>query len=76
MEYNNTKNITVPTACLLTVEQKDSLVGNWYAPDLLFNPVQDIHDNWVILVEEKNECVNPEFMWVKDLIYVIYEPKS
>ena len=60
---------------LLTIEQKDSLVGQWYAPDSYFNPIQDINDDWVISTEEMEYCVNPEFMWVKDLELIPYEPK-
>lgn len=60
---------------LLTVEQKDELVGQMYAPDSYFNPIQDIKDNWIISVEEMANCVNDEFIWVKDLPLIIYEPK-
>ena len=60
---------------LLTIEQKDSLVGQLYAPDSYFNPLQDLNDNWVISIEEMNQCVNPEFMWVKDLPLIEYVPK-
>ena len=60
---------------LLTVEQKDSLILQWYAHDCYFNPIQDINDNWVISVEEMANCTNDEFMWVKDLPLIIYEPK-
>jgi len=61
---------------LLTVEQKDELVGQMYASDSYFNPIQDNTDNWVISVEEMEYCNNPEFMWVKDLELIIYEPKQ
>jgi hypothetical protein len=60
---------------LLTEIQKDELVGQMYAPDSYFNPIQDINDNWIISVEEMANCVNDEFMWVKDLPLIIYEPK-
>jgi hypothetical protein len=60
---------------LLTIEQKDSLVGQWYAPDSYFNPIQDINDNWVISVEEMEQCVNPNFIWVQDLDLISYEPR-
>jgi hypothetical protein len=35
---------------LLTELQKDELIGQLYAPDSYFNPIQDINDNWVISV--------------------------
>jgi hypothetical protein len=61
---------------LLTVEQKDELVGQMYAPDCYFNPIETaIENQWVISVEEMANCVNDEFMWVKDLPLIIYEPK-
>jgi hypothetical protein len=61
---------------LLTVEQKDELVGQMYAPDSYFNPIQDNADNWVISIEEMEYCVNPNYMWVKDLDLILYVPKE
>lgn len=60
---------------LLTEAEKDSLVGQQYAPDSYFNPIQDLYDQWVISIEEIDFCVNPEFQWVKDLPLIPYEPK-
>ena len=60
---------------LLTIEQKDSIVGQIYAPDSYFNPIQDVNDDWIISVEEMEQCVNPDFMWVKDLPMIEYVPK-
>lgn len=60
---------------LLTIEQKDQLVGQWYAPDSYFNPIQMITEEWVISTEEMIYCTNEEFMWVKDLDLVEYQPK-
>jgi hypothetical protein len=60
---------------LLTLEQKDQLVGQLFAPDSYFNPVQDANDNWFISIEEMNYCTNPDFMWVKDLPLIEYQPK-
>ena len=60
---------------LLTIEQKDSLIGQLYDEDSYFNPIQDIEDNWIISVEEMEFCVNPEFIWVKDLPLIEYKPK-
>jgi hypothetical protein len=61
---------------LLTIVEKDSLVGQQYAPDSYFNPIQDINDDWVISTEEMDFCVNPEFMWVKTLPLIEYKPKT
>jgi hypothetical protein len=60
---------------LLTESQKDSLVGQMYDEDSFFNPITDLSDNWIISVEEMEFCVNPEFMWVKDLPLIDYKPK-
>jgi hypothetical protein len=60
---------------LLTETQKDELVGQWYAPDSYFNPIEDADNNWVISQEEMSQCVNPNFLWVKDLPLIEYKPK-
>ncbi|CAB4204230.1 hypothetical protein UFOVP1393_36 [uncultured Caudovirales phage] len=60
---------------LLTEQQKNSLLIQQYAHDSYFNPIQDLNDNWIISIEEMINCVNEEFMWVKDLPLIIYEPK-
>jgi hypothetical protein len=60
---------------LLTETEKDSLVGQQYAPDSYFNPIQDLNDNWVISIEEIEQCTNPLFNWVKTLPLINYEPK-
>jgi hypothetical protein len=60
---------------LLTVEQKDQLVGQLYAPYSYYNPIQDIDNNWIISVEEI-ECANEEFMWLKDVPLIPYTQKE
>ena len=62
------------TVALLTEQQKDSLVGVEYAPDSFFNPIQDANGNWIISLEEVQQCVNTDFMWVKELPLIEYEP--
>lgn len=61
---------------LLTIEQKDSLVGQLYAPDSYFNPIQDANDNWVISIEEIENNENPAFDWLLNLEMVIFVPKE
>lgn len=61
---------------LLTLEQKDELVGQMYAPDSYFNPIMDNADNWVISIEEMEYNINPNYMWVKDLDLILYVPKE
>jgi hypothetical protein len=57
---------------LLTLLQKEEIAGQPYSEDSLFNPIQDINNNWVISVEEIRDC---DLQWVKDLELITYEPK-
>jgi hypothetical protein len=59
---------------LLTLEQKESLRGVLYCPDTYFNPILDADNNWVISIEEMQLCVNPDFLWVKNLPLIPYNP--
>jgi predicted DNA-binding transcriptional regulator len=61
---------------LLTELQKDEIVGQLFAPDSYYNPIQDIDDNWIISVEEIEQTITPEFMWVKELPLILYTPKQ
>lgn len=61
---------------LLTITEKDSLIDQWFAPDSYFNPIEDANNDWIISVEEVNQCVNPKFLWVKDLPLIEYIPKD
>jgi hypothetical protein len=53
---------------ILTIGQKNILDKQEVCPKLKFNPVQDINGNWVISEQEINDCVNPNFMWVINLV--------
>ena len=61
---------------LLTIEEKDLLVGQQYAPDSYFNPIQDSKGDWVISQEEINQNVNEEFSWLSSLELIEYQPKE
>jgi hypothetical protein len=61
---------------LLTDVQKDELIGQLYDPDSYFNPIQDANDNWIISIEEVDQCINPELLWVKNLPLIEYIPKE
>ena len=61
---------------LLTIEQKDELVGQIYDYDCYFNPIQDANDNWIISIEEINQCQITSFLWVKDLPLIEYIKKE
>ena len=58
---------------ILTVKQKDLLIGVEFIPDNTFNPIQDINDNWIISEEEINQS---EIQWLKELPLTEYQPKE
>jgi len=60
---------------LLTVEQKDQIQGQLFAPDSYFNAVQDVNDNWIISTVQMELCTNPDYLWVKDLPLIEFESK-
>jgi hypothetical protein len=60
---------------LLTEVQKDELVGVYYSADSIYNPIQDIDNNWIISVEEMIYTTNEDTLWVKDLDLIEYKPK-
>ncbi len=41
----------------------------------IYNPIQDIDDNWVISTEEMIYTTNEDTLWVKDLDLIEYKPK-
>ena len=59
---------------LLTIEQKEELIGIEYEPFSYFNPVQDGNGDWIISTVEMYDCVNPDFMWVNDLPLIEWIP--
>lgn len=61
---------------ILTIEQKNLLVGQQYSPDSYFNTIQDLNDNWVISQEEIEQNTNVSFVWLNTLILTEYKPKS
>jgi len=60
---------------LLTEAQKEQLVGVYYSADSIYNPIQDIDDNWVISTEEMIYTTNEDTLWVKDLELIPYIAK-
>jgi hypothetical protein len=57
---------------ILTIEQKNSLVGQTYDGVCYFNPIQDLNDNWAISEEEINAS---SLQWLKELPLTEYQPK-
>ena len=49
--------------------------GLGVSPSFVIVKNRDLNDNWVISIEEMDQCVNPDFLWVKDLDLIPYEPK-
>jgi hypothetical protein len=59
---------------LLTIEEKDLLLGQQYALDSYFNPIQDSVGDWVISQEEINQNTNADFDWLNDINLIEYSP--
>jgi hypothetical protein len=57
---------------LLTIKQKNELVGQTYSADSYFNPIQDFYNNWIISVEEMRAT---DIEWVKELELIEYKAK-
>lgn len=60
---------------LLTEEQRNQLIGQKFDENSYFNPVQDNNDNWIITEIEVDETINQDFLWVKNLPLIDFEPK-
>jgi hypothetical protein len=58
---------------LLTEEQAASLIGVEFMPYSYFNPIQDADGNWIISIEEVQQC---SIEWVKLLPLITYKPIS
>jgi hypothetical protein len=52
---------------IITEQQADTLRGQLYEPVSYFNPIQDCNGNWIISQQEIENCVNPDFLWIKQL---------
>lgn len=61
---------------ILTLEQKDLLIGQQYATNNYFNPIQDLDDNWIISKEEIEQNTNTNFSWLSNLELTQYKPKE
>jgi len=56
---------------LLNEEQLTQLVAVEYMEDCFFNPIQDADGNWVISLEELDQC---RIEWVKTLPLIDFNP--
>ena len=59
---------------LLSVEQKDLLVGQLFDEDSYFNPIQDDNNNWIISIEEIEQNIYYDFNWLQDLEMILFVP--
>ena len=61
---------------ILTIEQKDSIQGQYYAPFEIFNCVQDINDVWFLFLSEQDKEILPqEYLYLLELPQGEYVPK-
>jgi hypothetical protein len=67
IEYKSLKCAT------LTEEQKELIDGQFYDETNKFN-VTSYNDNLIITKEQYNNCVNSNFLWVKALPKIGYQP--
>jgi hypothetical protein len=56
---------------LLTYEGAESLIGVQFIPDNYFNPIKDADGNYIISIEEVDQC---SIDWVKNLPLIEYNP--
>ena len=56
---------------LLTEEQAALLIGLEFIPDNYFNPIKDANNNFIISIEEVEQC---DIEWVKNLELIDYLP--
>lgn len=56
---------------LLTEEQAALLIGIEFIPDNYFNPIKDANNNYIISIEEVQQC---SIEWVKNLELIDYLP--
>jgi len=61
---------------LLSIAQKDLLVGQLFDEDSYFNPILDGNDpqNWIISIEEIEQNIYYDYNWVQDLEMILFVP--
>lgn len=59
---------------LLTTEQTNLLLGAEIANSYFANPFLDADGNNVISIEEANSVTNPDYLWIKELPEIDYNP--
>lgn len=59
------------TVVKLTQQQAESLNGVEVVKDNIFNPIQDADGNWIISIQERDQC---SIEWVKECEEITYKP--
>ena len=61
---------------LLSIAQKDLLVGQMFDEDSYFNPILDGNDpqNWIISIEEIEQNIYYDYNWLQDLEMILFVP--
>jgi hypothetical protein len=61
---------------ILTEEQKEAIQGQFFAPDIFFNCVQDINDVWFLFLSDQDKEILPEqYLYLLELPQGEYIPK-
>lgn len=62
---------------ILTIEQKDSIQGQFYAPFEIFNCVQDINYVWFTFLtdDDKRQIIGTQYEWLLSCPQEEYVPK-
>ena len=58
----------------LNLQQKKQLELVEFIKDNVYSPTQDAEGNWFISEEEVNQTKDVNFLWVKDLPQIEYNP--
>ena len=61
----------------LTISQKDQIQGVFFDKVTFFDCVQDINDNWFIILSESDisSIIDTQWQWVIDLPLSTFNPK-
>ena len=59
----------------LTLEQKQEIEGKKFMVDQYFLPLEDADENWVVTVFEMENCIHPDFQWIKHCPRIEYKLK-
>jgi hypothetical protein len=61
---------------ILDNDEKEALMGQQYAPNRYFTPLQDADNNWILPLTQIENNQNIDFWWVKHLPLIEYKPTN